>query len=230
MKTIHLALCLLLFASPIGAVSQFQSLEVIQEAVQSFVQSSLDPAGQYQISSAQIDPRLQLPACTEKLEIFPQSGNIRSGRNTIGVRCPGFNNWTIYSTVVIKSYEAVLILTKQLSRNDTISLDHFSVETRDTSTLQQGYLTDPNDIINKQATRFVPVGSVLYRFHYREPTLVKRGERVNIQSGKPGLLITSAGIAMTDGIKGQQISVKNASSQRVIQATVINSGLVSVYF
>lgn len=230
MKSINLLLCLQLFVSPLAAATTFQSLEAIQEAVQNFVQASLDPAGQYQISSAQIDPRLQLPACNEKLEVFPQSGNIRSGRNTVGVRCPGFDNWTIYSTVAIKSFEAVLVLTKPLSRNDKISLEHFTTETRDTSTLQAGYLTNPNDIINKQATRFVPVGSVLYRFHYSEPTLVKRGERVNIQSGKPGLLITSAGVAMTDGIKGQQISVKNISSQRVIQATVVDPGLVSVYF
>lgn len=230
MKLINLSLCLLLFANPIAEATSFQSLAAIQEAVQQFVQASLDPAGQYQISSAQIDPRLQLPACAEKLEVFPQSGNIRSGRNTVGIRCPGSDNWTIYSTVVIKSFEAVLVLTKQLSRNDKISLNHFTTETRDTSTLQSGYLTDPNDVINKQATRFVPVGSVLYRFHYSEPTLVRRGERVNIQSGKPGLLITSSGVAMTDGIKGQQISVKNSSSQRVIQATVVDPGLVNVSF
>ncbi|MCK9608691.1 MAG: flagellar basal body P-ring formation protein FlgA [Methylomonas sp.] len=230
MKTITLTFYLLLLASPLTAAATFQSLDAIQEAVQSFVESSLDPAGQYQISSAQIDPRLQLPACSEKLEIFPQSGNIRPGRNTLGIRCVGINNWTIYSTVIVKSFEAVLILTKQLSRNDKISLEHLTTETRETSTLHPGYLRDPNDVINKQATRTIPVGSVLYRFHYREPTLVKRGERVSIQSGKPGLLITSAGVAMADGIKGQQISVKNLSSQRVIQATVIKLGLVSVYF
>lgn len=230
MKIINLSFCLLLFASPLAGATSFQSLQTVQDAVQNFVQSSLDPAGQYQISSAQIDPRLQLPACTENLEIFPQSGNVKPGRNTIGIRCPGANNWTIYSTVAVKSFEAVLVLTKQLSRNDRIGLEHFTTETRDTSTLQPGYLTDPNDIINKQATRFIPVGSVLYRSHYSEPTLVKRGERVSIQSGKPGLLITSTGVAMTDGIKGQQISVKNVSSQRVIQATVVNLGLVSVYF
>lgn len=231
MKTINLSLCLLLLASPLAAIATtFHPLETIQENVQSFVKASLDPAGQYQINSAQIDPRLQLPLCSEKLEIFPQSGNIRPGRNTLGIRCPGSDNWTIYSTVVIKSFEAVLVLTKQLSRNDKINLEHFTTETRDTSTLQVGYLTDPNNVINKQATRFIPAGSVLYRFHYSEPTLVKRGERVSIQSGKPGLLITSAGVAMMDGIKGQQINVKNVSSQRVIQATVVNQGLVNVYF
>lgn len=229
MKIINLSFCLLLFASPLTESASFQSLTAMQDAVQNFVQSSLDPAGQYQLSSAQIDPRLQLPSCSENLQIFSQSGNVKPGRNTIGIRCPGAENWTIYSTVAVKSFEAVLVLAKQLNRNDRIGPEHFTIETRDASMLQPGYLTDPNDIIDKQATRFIPVGSVLYRSHYSEPTLVKRGERVSIQSGKPGLLITSTGVAMTDGIKGQRISVKNVTSQRVIQATVVNLGLVNVY-
>lgn len=230
MKTNSLLFCLLLFASATANTAALQSVQVIQDAVQSFVQASLDPAGQYQISSAQIDPRLQLAACTENLDIFSQSGEIKAGRNTIGVRCPGVNNWTIYSTVAVKSFGQVLILTKQLSRNDRVSPQHIAAEMRDTSTLQRGYLTDAADIIDQQATRVIPVGSVLYKSQFTAPTLIKRGERVSIQSGKAGLLITSTGVAMMDGTQGQQISVKNVSSQRVIQATVVNSGLVNVFF
>lgn len=230
MKTHRLLFCLLLFASATANTAPLQSVSVIQDAVQSFVQASLDPAGQYQISSAQIDPRLQLAACNENLDIFSQSGEIKPGRNTVGIRCPGVNNWTIYSTVAVKSFGQVLILTKQLSRNDRVSPEHITTELRDTSTLQRGYLTDAADILNQQATRVIPVGSVLYKSQFTAPTLIKRGERVSIQSGKAGLLITSTGVAMMDGTQGQQISVKNVSSQRIIQATVVNSGLVNVFF
>lgn len=207
-----------------------QSLQAIQDAVNTYVQTTLVPGGNYQINTLQIDPRLQLPQCEQKLDIFAQSGEIKPGRNTIGIRCAGANQWTIYSTVLIKSFEEVLVLTKPLNRNETISLDHLTTETRDTSTLQQGYISNPEEVINKQATRSVPAGSIITRMHYAEPTLIKRGESVNIQSGKAGLLITTTGIAMMDGIKGQQINVKNASSKRIIQATVVNPGVVSVSF
>ncbi|PPD32271.1 MAG: flagella basal body P-ring formation protein FlgA [Methylomonas sp.] len=230
MKTNRLLFCLLLFASATANTASLQSVQVIQDAVQSFVQASLDPAGQYQINSAQIDPRLQLAACTENLDIFSQSGEIKAGRNTVGIRCPGTNNWTIYSSVAVKSFGQVLILTKQLSRNDRVGPEHITAEMRDTSTLQRGYLTDAADILNQQANRVIPVGSVLYKSQFSAPTLIKRGERVSIQTGKAGLLITSSGVAMMDGTQGQQISVKNVSSQRVIQATVVNAGLVSVFF
>lgn len=230
MKTPTFLLWFMLFASPICLAAPMQSLPAIQDAVISFVQSSLDPAGEYQITHAQLDPRLQLSACEQELEVFGQSGEIRAGRNTVGIRCNGFNNWTIYSTVLVKSFINVLVTTQQLNRNDPIRFENIKVESRDISLLQQGYVNDPAVVINKLAIRPIPAGSVLYSMHFVEPMLIKRGERVNIQSGKPGLLITSTGIAMMDGGKGQKISVKNVSSNRVIQGTVMNPGLVAVYF
>ncbi len=230
MKTHYLLLPFLLFTSHTGSAAPVQSLSAIQDALIGFVQSSLDPAGEYQITHTQIDPRLQLSACEQNLDVFVQSGEIRAGRNTLGVRCNGLNNWTIYSTVVVKSFIKVLVTTRQLNRNDKISPDYLATETRDISTLQHGYASDLSSVVNKQITRPVPAGSVLYSTYYAEPMLIKRGERVSIQSGKPGLVITSTGVAMMDGVKGQKISVKNVSSSRVIQGTVMNPGLVNVYF
>lgn len=227
---INLSLWLLLFFSPTLPATPTQSLQAIQDSVNSFVQSSLQPDGQYQITAAQIDSRLQLPACEQNLDVFAQSGEIKPGRNTLAIRCHGLKAWTIYSTVLVREFKNVLIAGKQLDRNEVIGQEHLSTETREISTLQQGYLSDPDEIINRQATRFIAAGSVLYRMHYAEPTLIKRGERVNIQSGRPGLLITSSGEALMDGIKGQQIRVKNISSNRVIQATVTNPSVVTVNF
>lgn len=229
MKTTNI-LCLLLFASQISWGASTQSLQVMLDGVNNFVQASLKPDGQYEISSAQIDNRLQLPECGTGLEFFAQSGEIKPGRNTIGIRCAGPSNWTIFSTVSVKSFKDVLVVGTPLNRNELITSTHLKTETRDVSTLQQGYLVNPEDVLNKQAVRFTPAGTVLNRMHYTEPTLVRRGERITILSGKAGLAISTVGVAMMDGIKGQKINVKNTTSQRVIQATVINPGVVTVYF
>lgn len=230
MKTMPINILLLLLIGKTCLASPMQSIEAIQRDVDQFIKSSLEPDGNYQIGKAQIDPRLQLPACDQALELFAQSGAIKPGQNTVGIRCNAGKAWTIYSVVAIKSFKEVLVLAKPLRRNDIIRPEHLTTQTRDSGTLQQGYLSDPNELVNKQATRNIPVGSVINRTHYSDMLLIKRGERVNIQSGKVGLLISAPGIAMMDGAKGQQISVKNASSNRVIQATVTDSGVVSVYF
>lgn len=230
MKTITRSLGLLFLTGQLCFGNQTQSLQSIQDAITGFVQTSLDPTGRYEISDAQLDPRLQLPVCERSLDIFAQGGNIQAGRNTVGVRCQGEQNWTIYSTVIVKSFKEVLVSTKPFNRNDTFNIPDIKTEIRDVSTLQQGYLTNPAELIGMQATRYLPAGSVLTRMHYAEPKLIRRGERVSIQSGKQGLLITSTGTALSDGVKGQQISVKNDSSKRVIQATVVHPGIVTVYF
>lgn len=229
MKTPKLSLCLLLITGQVGAVTT-QSIPAIQDTVTNYVQSALEAGGEYQITQSQLDSRLQLAACEQPLEVFAQSGAIKPGRNTVGIRCNGFNSWTIYNTVLVKSFVKVLVSTQPLNRNDKINPDALAIETRDVSLMQPGYINDPAALIDKLATRPIPAGSVIYSAYIAEPRLVKRGERVDIQSGSPGFMITSTGVAMMDGTKGQKISVKNISSNRVIQGTVMHPGLVAVNF
>jgi flagella basal body P-ring formation protein FlgA len=221
---------ILLFVSETALAGPMQSVPFIQDAVNGYINANLAPDGHYEIGGARIDPRLQLPQCEQPLQVFIQSGELKPGRNTLGVRCNAEKGWTIYSIVSIKSFKNVLVLNRSLQRSDVIRAEYLNAESRDIGLLQQGYMTELDDVVDKQAVRNIPAGSVLSKLHITELTLVKRGERVNIQSGKAGVLISATGTAMADGAKGQKINVKNLSSQRVIQATVVDSGQVSVYF
>ena len=229
MKNLKLQIILLLVTGAAYAVPM-QSVPMIQDLVKNYISDNLEPGGKYEISDVQIDPRLQLPQCEQALQAFSQSGDIKPARNTVGVRCHGEKGWTIYSTVVVKSFKDVLVLNRSLRRGDVIRAEYLTTETRDIGLLQQGYATALEEAVNKQAARNVPAGSVLSRQHFTDLAVVKRGERVNIQSAKAGMLISATGTAMADGAVGQKINVKNMSSQRVIQATVVDAGQVSVYF
>jgi flagella basal body P-ring formation protein FlgA len=220
----------LLLASEMAFAAPMQSVTLIQDAVNQYIGANLEPGGKYEIGGVQIDPRLQLPQCEQPLQVFAQSGEIKAGRNTMGVRCHGEKGWTIYSMVTVKSFKEVLVLNRSLRRGDVTRAEYLSTETRDVGLIQQGYLTELDDVVDKQAVRNIPAGSVLSKQHFTDLTMVRRGERVNIQSGKSGVLISAVGTAMADGAKGQKINVKNLSSKRVIQATVVDAGQVSVYF
>lgn len=229
MKSIKLP-GILLLVSEVALAVPMQSVPLVEEAIHHYINANLDPGGKYEIGGVQIDPRLQLPQCEQALQVFAQSGEIKPGRNTLGVRCHGDKGWTIYSTASVKAFKDVLVLNRSLRRNDVIHAGYLNTETRDIGLLQQGYLTEAGEVVDKQAVRNIPAGSVLSKQHYTDLSLVRRGERVNIQSTKAGVMISAIGTAMTDGAKGQKINVKNLSSQRVIQATVVNAGQVSVYF
>lgn len=230
MNIIFTPIVLLLLSSGLCLAIPTQSIDAIQRDVDQFVRANLEPTGDYQISAAQIDPHLQIPACEEPLTLSPQSASIKPGLNTIAVRCNSDKGWTLYSIVTIKAYRQVLVSARPLLRNEQIRPEHVTLERRDVGSLQQGYLSNIEDVIDKQALRNIPASTVLTRSLYSETALIKRGEHIRIQSGRSGLLISAPGIAMMDGIKGQQIRVKNASSQRIVQAVVINPGVVTVSF
>lgn len=229
MKTARFLIAVIL-GIPSSLVVAAQSIQSIQTAIEQFATARLEQEARYDIAVAPLDPRLQLPDCADALQIFLPGDELKPGRNTVGARCTAPQPWTIYSTVNIKMYKDIVVLTKPLRRNDLIKAEHVKVETRDTATLQQGYVQSIDDVIDKQATRHLAPGTVLSRALFIEPPVIKRGTRVNIQSGRKGLLISAPGIAMMDGGKGQQISVKNASSQRMIRATVVDPQTVLVAF
>ena len=103
-----------------------------------------------------------------------------------------------------------------------------TLEKRDVSILRGDFITRAEQLENKQAIRYLPKGTLLSLKYFVEPLLIKRGDLVTISAIKATLNIDMKGIAMTDGKKNQRISVKNESSGRIINATVIEAGRVLV--
>ena len=61
-----------------------------------------------------------------------------------------------------------------------------------------------------------------------EPKVVKKGDEVMIVATKGALSVRSSGVALSDGRVGQQISVKNSATKRIVKARVKRKGLVQV--
>lgn len=230
MKTHLLLAMFLMIATQVCIATELHSVGDIQQAIETFIKSQLDGNSEYQIGKAQIDPHLQMPRCGNALIISSQSGRLKPGINTMNVRCDADKSWSIYSIVSIKAFVDSWVVRTPLKRNDIIRSEHLSKEIHEAATLPQGYIEHAEDAIDKQVLRNIPAGTILMRGHFTEPTWVKRGEHVNIQSGKAGLLISAPGIAIMDGAKDQQIAVKNASSQKIVHAIVTAPGVVTVSF
>jgi flagella basal body P-ring formation protein FlgA len=153
---------------------------------------------------------------------------INPGRTTVGVRCDKGAKWSIFTSAIVKIFDQVFILTQPIQLGEMLSPQHLTLEKRDVSNLRGDFVTRIEQLENKKSTRYLPKGSIISLKYFVEPFLVKRGERVTISAIKSTFNIDMKGIAMTDGIKDQRISVKNESSGRMINATVIEAGRVSV--
>lgn len=232
MKKIITLLLSLTFATyaQLSSASQIQTPESIQAAVKNFIATSLSSNTEYKIKLGNIDQRLRLPNCTESLVIFSQNDSLKPGRNSIGVKCNSIKKWTIYTTAVIHIYKDVAVLSQPIKRGEIFSDNMLHIEKRDISKLRSGFISNIQKIINKQATRNLMPGITITKSNYTEPKLIKRGEKINIKTSIPNLDISVSGIALMDGIKGQNIRVKNINSKQIVQATVVQQGLVVVIF
>ncbi len=215
------------YLQPVVA-SKLQAPLSIQKAIRLYIASSLPSDTEYTLKLSQIDNRLKLPLCPKALEIFTHSQSIKPGRNSIGVRCNYTQKWTIYTTAIINIYKDVIILSQPIRRGEIFHASILKTEKREISTLRSGFITDPVLITYKQATRNLRLGTVINKSNLTEPKLIKRGDHVTITAGFSNLQISVTGIAMMNGIKNQNIKVKNLKSQQIIQATVIKKGLVAV--
>jgi flagella basal body P-ring formation protein FlgA len=228
-KTFLLTTSLFLFSCTVSAEPQ-QSLESIESLFKSFLDQQLARMHtDYRYQLSPLDSRLTLPACVQQPEVFSPRGTLKAGRNTIGLRCRTGKRWTIYSSVTIKLYHPVLVLTHPINRGEILTPQHFSWKKMELGLLHQGYVDNPDSILNQQAKRNLVRGTVLTTHHFEVPDLVKRGETVKIQAISSHFKISMNGIALMNGKKGQNIRVRNVRSKRIIQARVSQQGLVTIF-
>jgi flagella basal body P-ring formation protein FlgA len=229
LKMLLIILLLVINTKQVHALQQ-QSVESINKAISLHISSSLPKGSDYKLTIGQFDNRLKLLLCNQPLEVFVRNKSLKSGRNSVGVKCNTKKKWTVYISVIIHLYKNVLVLSQSIRRGNIFSKSMFKEEKRDVSILRLGFIVDSLEIIGKQATRNLNFDTVLNKIHYREPKLVKRGDNVIISLKSHNLNISMDGIAVMDGIKGQKISVKNIKSQQIVQAIVEKQGQVVVIF
>jgi len=225
----------LIFFSPLLYAGKFQDLQAVQNLFKTFLDTQLaknvavtdDVTISYQLSK--LDNRLKLPACAQRPEVFVPKGPLKAGRNTLGIRCRANKGWTIYSSVTIKMIKPVLVMAQSLNRGEQLTKQHLRYQKMDIGLLRQGYLSNPEAILNKQAKRYLSAGTLVNPRFFEAPDLVKRGEIVKIQAKSPSFQISMAGIALMNGKEGQNIRVKNIASKRIIQARVAKPGLVTIF-
>lgn len=232
MKKINFILGILLFASQIQTsnAAQYQSISSIQEAITHYIHTHLNSSADYKLKLGQIDNRLKLALCSENLTVFSQKSSLKAGRNSIGIKCNSNKKWTIYTSAIISIYQDVIVLSQPIKRGDFYTKSILQLEKREISSLRSGFFTSPENIINKQATRNLSLNTVVTQSNITEPKLIKRGEKVTIKINSPNLEISVTGIALMDGVKNQNIRIKNIKSKQIVQATVVKQGQVVVTY
>ena len=213
----------------IAPLSTIINASEIQALTLAFVkeQASVEnPHARIEYSAASIDALLTLRRCTQDLSFTPQKGNARSGRKLIKVRCDDHKPWSVFIPVNFEHWQSVVTAVRAIQRNEVITAADIVIREQKLQGMNSDYLTRINDAIGTLATRPVAAGKPLSNSGLALPKWIKRGDQVMIIANANGVSVKMAGTAMANGSKGQQIKVRNLSSKRIINATVIAPGKV----
>ncbi|GIZ13818.1 flagella basal body P-ring formation protein FlgA [Pseudomonas sp. NCCP-436] len=206
----------------IGATESF-----LEELVRDYLQRSEIP-GRHEIRINRLDPRLRLPVCSQQLNVTLESPSQPLGRITTRVRCDGNSPWTVFVPAEVRLYRPVLVATRPLRRQSVLRAEDLRLVEQDVGTLGQNFLTDPAQAIGKKLTRQLGSNQVLAPGHLQSVEIIRRGDQVVISARSGTVSVRMPGEALSDGTPGQQISVRNLRSQRVIRARVVGPGQVEV--
>ena len=212
-----------------AATGEYESLKRIRERAIEFAKSTINESGhQIEIEAEPLDPRLKLPACPGPLHASKAPGSGTIGRIAIGVKCDDKHSWRLYVRLQVHAIGAVVVAEHALLRGRKIEASDVHIARRNLSRISANHTDDPNRIIGRTLRRSVRMDEVIPLGALAVQTLVHTGQQIKIISVNQQVRISMAGVALSDGSKGEQIRVRNRSSGRIVEGTVIGGGIVDV--
>lgn len=142
------------------------------------------------------------------------------------------SRWTGWLTGFVRWKSPVLITQKNISYQEKIQSSDVTESLRDI-TYSKDLITDREEVIGLIAARALSSSTVLTRTDLRKEPMVKRGQVVKtimgrLQPGDSDYEVSVVAVAEEPGVMGDIIKVKNADSQKLLSATVIDYGVVRI--
>ena len=199
----------------------------LEFTVEDYLERSEIPA-RYEIQVNPLDPRLRLAACDNDLTQSLETPSPPVGRVTVRISCEGSTPWTIFVPALVHIFRPVVVLKAPLKRDSVVQQQDIALVEQDIGLLSRGYITDPSQAIGKKMTRAARANQILDPSQLQLAESIRRGDQVVITAKGSGISVRMQGEALSAGTLGQQVNVRNLSSQRVIKARVVGPGQVEV--
>jgi len=219
------AICAIFLVKGLNA-QPLNTHEKIENKIHIYIKAQLTstPHKKTEIIISPIDRRKRLSDCGDRLVLTIAGKRGLKRNNTINVSCP--SQWRIFVPVSIKTLMPIVVATQNLGVGDLLTPQNTSIEYLDTSLIIGQTTSDAASIIGSKVKRYVQHGRPVLS---NLVCMVCKNEQVSVVAKKGSLQIRSSGKALSDGSLGQKISIKNSSSGRIIEATVVAVGRAEIY-
>ena len=219
---------LLACLSTASLAADIQSLAAIKSAVSDYVDAAFKPGDDVDYTVGRLDPCLRLPACAAPLTANAPNTGRGYGKLSVEVRCEGDQPWALYVSVTIAKYGMVAVAKRAIHRGAALGENDFQLERRPLDAGERNGVAQKADILGMAARRPLGSGELIPLAALQRARLVRRGEKVTLMTENALVSVRMRGKALEDGVAGELIEVRAASSQRVVEGVVVARGVVIV--
>lgn len=121
----------------------------------------------------------------------------------------------------------VVLAARVLERDQTIGEADLKLEKINLAKAQRGFFNRLDAVAGQSAKRRIRADQILHPGLLDAPLLVRRGDKVKILARKDGIQASTNGEALSNGKQGEVIRVRNLSSDKLIDAKVMEPGVVT---
>ena len=119
----------------------------------------------------------------------------------------------------------MVVLRRDVAYGETLTAGVVALEDRELKSLD-GYLASLESVVGSVARKKMASGEVLYCRDVEEAVMVRRGDTVTLVARGPRFALSTTAQARDSGRRGEAISVVNLDSRQVVQARVVDAGVV----
>ncbi len=209
----------------------------VRQAVEQHLRLALEQhAKHHDWQGMQLRYDINLPAssanlakCSSTLRILA-TGDAPSfmDRQQLRVECP--DGWHLNATGQTHVFLPVAHAEGIIDRGQTLTLGDLKLQRINIAKARRGYYNRLDEVVGLAAKRRIRAGQTITPALIEQAMAVRRGQPVRIVASNDGIEASTSGEALGDGQPGDVIRVRNTRSGKVIDAKVMEQGVVTSTF
>ncbi|MBK9446485.1 MAG: flagellar basal body P-ring formation protein FlgA [Betaproteobacteria bacterium] len=189
--------------------------ELVISTVEQYLQTQTQGLpGKVTTSVSPLDPRTQLAPCAA-MEPFTLPGSRLWGKSTVGVRCLGPANWTVYVPVQIRITGSYVVSVRPLAPGQPLTAADLATRQGDLTNMPPSVLSDPAQGIGKTLKSGLGSGQPVRSDILIAPYVIQQGQDVRLISKGPGFAVSNEGKALNNASEGQMARARTSGGQTV---------------
>lgn len=167
-----------------------------------------------------------LAVCQQAVQLHTAPADAKPwGRISYVLECPDQPGWMLRGRVTVAVSLPVWVATEPLQREQALSPELLRLQSIDITSLHRGFISS-QQAPKRRMLRDLAVAQALYPAILAPVWLVQKNEQVVIEAVGADFTVSTRGLALTNGSKGELVAVQNLDSGKRIQARVVGKSKV----